>query len=189
MAYVHDFEVKGPYLQPAGTYKTADSDKYDSAPLMQWPSNNYFSHIKKDASFITESLLKDSPANNYIADKVFGMQKNVQSVNLKHTANLLYERCRLHKLHLDEIEKSHLDVQARRFGAQINNFPDRAKQLSNLESQLLQLDQQRREEELSFWKDTVELRSKLLEQADQYKTASNRLNLFSSLEYEYGKSL
>jgi hypothetical protein len=78
-----------------------------------------------------------------------------------------------------------MEIQEKLFGIQINNFPDRAKRLSNLEGQLLQLEGQRRDEEIAFWKDTVELRAKLFEHAVAYKDAKQRFSILSDVEGKY----
>ena len=92
----------------------------------------------------------------------------------------------MHKQHIQDIDHTHLKVQENLFGVKINNFPDKARRLSNLEGQLLQLESQRRDEELAFWKDTVELREKLFESASDYKAISNRYSIFSDVEAKHG---
>ena len=79
------------------------------------------------------------------------------------------------------------DVLEGEFGVKINNSPDKAKRLSNLEGQLLQLEIQRRDEQIAFWKDTVELREKLFEGAATYKDANHRYSIFSDVEEKYGR--
>ncbi|MHC4187808.1 MAG: hypothetical protein ACYSRQ_06410, partial [Planctomycetota bacterium] len=122
-----------------------------------------------------------------IADQVFGNQKQSEYLGLKHLANLFYERCKLHKQHIKEIDRTHIKVQENLFGVKINNSPDKVRRLSNLEGQLLQLESQRRDEELTFWKDTVELRDKLFEGASTYKDAKHRYSVFSDVEAKYDR--
>jgi len=52
---------------------------------------------------------------------------------------------------------------------------------------LLQLEQSRRDEELAFWKDTVELREKLFENSVDYRAAKHRESIFSDVETDYGR--
>ena len=59
--------------------------------------------------------------------------------------------------------------------------------MTNLQSQLLQLEQQRREEELAFWKDTVELRKELFESATDYRNTRHRYSIFSQVEEKYDR--
>jgi hypothetical protein len=122
-----------------------------------------------------------------MADQVFGHQKEQQYVGLRHLSNLFLERSRLYKQHVRDIDHRHMEIQGKLFGVKINNFPDRAKRLSNLEGQLLQLEAQRRDEELAFWKDTMELRAKLFEHAAAYKDSRHRYSVFSAVEAQYDR--
>lgn len=157
-------------------------------PLLQWPEKGYFEKFKTDADLLQTAISPLEKSVSYtVADQVFGNQKQLEYLGLKHSANLFYERCKLHKQHIQDIDHTHIKVQERLFGAKINALPDKARRLSNLEGQLLQLEQQRRDEELAFWKDTVELREKLFESAATYKAANHRYSIFSDVEAEYGR--
>jgi len=103
-------------------------------------------------------------------------------VNLRHAGNLFHERCRLHKQHIRDIDHRHSQILERLFLAKINSAPDSVRRLSNLENQLLQLESQRRDAELAFWKDTVELRDKLFEGAGAYKAAEHNYSVFAGVE-------
>ncbi len=112
---------------------------------------------------LLQEALVGTPSNSFLASQmVFGNELKQRQCNLRHQANLFYERLDLHQQHLREIDRRHLQVQERLFGVEINHFPDRDKQLRTLEGQLMQLEQQRRESELTFWHDTVELRGTTL---------------------------
>jgi hypothetical protein len=162
--------------------------KPDYKPLLQWPEKAYFEKFKPDADLLQKALSPLERSINYsIADQVFGNQKQQEYLGLKHLANLFYERCKLHKQHIKEIDSTHIKVQEKLFGVKINNFPDRARRLSSLEGLLLQLESQRRDEELAFWKDTVELREKLFEGASTYKDAKHRYSVFADVEADYGR--
>jgi len=181
------YELRNLYFQQSPGSAKQEEKKYDQPPLLQWPANGYFDKLKPDAQLLQKVLI---PIVEYstgkLSEQVFGDQLKQQHVNLEHMANLFYERCKLHKRHIDDINDRHIKVQGRLFGVEINNFPDRSKQLNTLEGQLMQLEQQRREEELAFWKDTVELREKLFENAGEYKAARHRYQIFSDVEAEYG---
>jgi len=162
--------------------------KYDHPPLLQWPTNGYFDKLKPDKDLLQQAI---APLDNYktkkLSERVFGNELNQQNINLKHAANLFYERCKLNKSHIQDIDDRHIKVQERLFGVEINNFPDRAKQMSTLEGQLMQLEQQRREEELAFWNDTVELRKQLFESAGEYRDTKHRHSIFSHVEDKYAR--
>jgi len=180
------YELRNLYFQQS--QYSAEQAKPDYPLFLQWPDKGYFEKFKPDADLLQKALSPLEKATTYsVADQVFGNQKQLEYLGLKHSANLFYERCKLHKQHIKDIDDSHIKVQERLFGAKINSLPDKARRLSNLESQLLQLESQRRDEELAFWKDTVELREKLFESAAQYKTANHRYSIFSDVEAKYGR--
>ncbi|MFC1781388.1 hypothetical protein ACFLZ8_03935 [Planctomycetota bacterium] len=183
MAYSTTSELQELYFQHSFDHIKPNYEFRDS--LLQWPFNNYFNRFKPDAFLLDRSLSIIEKPSHSIAEQVFGNQKEQQYIGLKHTANLLYERAILHQQHTRDIDHRHMQIQEKLFGVQINNFPDKARRQSNLESQLLQLEQQRRDEELAFWKDSTEIRDKLFENAVIYKTIKNRYSVFSDVENQY----
>ena len=180
------YELRKLYLEQSQYSAKPTKPVYPS--LLQWPEKGYFEKFKLDADLLQKAIspLTKSTTGS-IADQVFGNQKQSEYLGLKHVANLFYERCKLHKQHIKEIDSTHITVQEKLFGVKINNSPDKAKRLSNLEGQLLQLESQRRDEELVFWKDTVDLREKLFEGAATYKDANHRYSIFSDVEEKYGR--
>jgi len=125
--------------------------------------------------------------NKTVSEQIFGNEIKQQYISLKHAANLFYERCKLNKQHIQDIDQRHLEIQEKKFGAEINHTPENSKRLTSLEGQLLQLEQARRDEELAFWKDTVELREKLFENSIDYRAAKQRESIFSDVETDYGR--
>ena len=180
------YELRNLYFQQS--LYSAQPVKPEYPLLLQWPSNGYFEHFQPDAQTLQEAL---SPVNaaklDSVADQVFGHQKQLEQLNLNHLSNLFYERCQLHKQHIQDIDHRHMQIQEKKFGVEINLTPDNSKRLSNLEGQLLQLEQARRDEELAFWKDTVELREKLFENSVDYRAAKHRESIFSDVEADYGR--
>lgn len=172
-------------------YPVNDASSRDSAEALpeyslysvEWPKTGYPGILRSDAYLFHRVLLPDPYAvHGSIADQVFGEQKRQGHTDLAHLMNILHERSRLHNQHLRDMDHRHMQIQERLFCVTINNTPDRAKRQSNLESQLLQLEQQRREEELAFWKDTVDVREKLFEAASAYTAARHRYSLFADVE-------
>ena len=178
------YELRNLYLQQGLGY--VKEDKYCKPPLLQWPENGYFERFRQDSELFEKALDLQMPClSGNVSEQIFGSEIKKQYTGLKHLAHLLYERAKLHKNHVTEINDSHIKIQEQKFGVEINNFPDRSKRLSNLEGQLLQLEQQRRDEELAFWKDTVELREKLFSGASQYSSAKQRYSVLSGMEGKY----
>jgi hypothetical protein len=181
------YELRKLYFQQSRYAAAEDIKKDDSPPLLQWPSNGYFEKLKPDADLLQQAL-SPRAENQYddLSAQVFGQELRTHHISLQHQAHLFYERCRLHQRHIRDIDERHLEIQGNRFGVEINNFPDRSRRLGTLEGQLLQLEQQRRDEELAFWKDTVELREKLFEGAAVYSDTRHRYAIVSDAEEAHG---
>ena len=131
------------------------------------------------AEFLTPAYFSESEST---AELVFGPQTHRLKLSLEHVANLIAERSRLHKRQHDDINARHLQIQERLFGARLHARLDGYRRATKLEQVLLQLDEQRRREEVQFWKDTVELRDKLFEQAGDYHALHQRRSLLESFE-------
>jgi hypothetical protein len=177
------YELRNLYFQQSRY--SAKQTEPDYPLFLQWPSSSYLEKFKPDADLLQKALSPVEKSAYSIADQVFGNQTRQQHTNLAHLGNLLEERSRIYHEHVRDIDHRNLEIQEKLFGVQINYFPDRAKRLSNLEGQLLNLEQQRRDEELAFWKDTVELRQGLFESAAAYKDAKHRYSVFSDVEAQY----
>ena len=181
------YELKNIYFQPS-CYSTSKEEKEPDYPsLLAWPTNGYFSRLNTDRDLLREALSpRRESASDNLSERVFGSELKNQYIDLKHVVNLLQERIELHRKHLQEIDERHIKVQENLFGVEINRFPDRNKQRRTLEGQLIQLEGQRREEEIDFWKDTVELRKQLFEASSNYRDTKHRYSVFSQVEETYG---
>ena len=177
-------ELRRYYLQQS-QYSVTPPQPYQP-PLIHWPRTGYFDRFDPDTKLLEKSLHPEPAQDSHsIAEQVFGNQQRQEYTSLKHLAHLLRERAELHRQHICDIDQRHIEIQEKLFGIKINNTPDKAKRQSGLESQILQLEQQRRDEELAFWKDTVELREKLFEGASTYAAAKHRYAVFSRVEDQH----
>ena len=167
---------------------SAKEDKSYEPLLLQEPLKGYFKKLKPDADLLQKALIPESYSQEQsVSEQIFGNDIKQQYIGLKHAANLFAERCQIHKNHLQEIDRRHMEAQEKLFGVKINNSSDKSKRLTSLEGQLAQLEKERREEDLAFWKDTVELREKLFEGAGNYKDAKHRSRIFSDVEADYDR--
>jgi len=166
--------------EPSLPYEQPDS-------LFQWPGNRYFDNLKKDVPLLHESLSPQPEAQEYpstLADQVFGHQKREQRISVKHLINLLYERSRFHYRHLKDIDSRLMDCHSRLSVARMLS-PMRADMGQvNLERLIVALEKERRKEELSFWKDSRELRQELFEHTREYGATARRARMLSGLEGE-----
>lgn len=143
--------------------------------------------FRRDALTLAEMLRPVYlPADTPLAQQVFGSQMRQQKLSVEHILNLINERTVLHKRILDDIAHSHMDMQGQLYGARLHaNMDGHARELKVLRF-LLQLDEQRRREEVDFWKDTAELREKLFEVAGEYQALRHRTSVFESIEPREG---
>jgi plasmid replication initiation protein len=158
---------------------------YDS--LLQWPRNGYFDRLRPDAILLQEAIAFDcGPQAATVAEQVFGSQARQQRISLKHLANILYERALLHRGHLKDIDHRLMEFQERLSIVKMHFPVDGGKTQQNLEKILLDLETQRHDEELGFWKDSTEVRQQLFENAATYSATRHRKDLLCGVEGEYG---
>ena len=186
MAYNTTSELRELYFQNSGysLAKPADSS-YDS--LLQWPSNGYFERLKPDAALLKEALTSyPSPETSTVAEQVFGNQARQERIGLKHLVNILYERAFLDARHLKEINRRLMDCHEKLSIIKMHFPLDGGRSQQNLERLIVDLEKQRRDEELNFWKDTTEIREKLFENAATYSATQHRKQILCGVEDEYG---
>jgi hypothetical protein len=150
------------------------------------PEYEGFEGIQKDTATLAEMLTPVSLPGEYqsLAEQVFGSQARQQRLSMRHLANLLEERVKLHQRHLKDIAHRDMHIQERLFGAQLHWKLDGGRRATNLEKILVELDKDKRQEELALWKDTAELRTKMFELAGEYGALQHRLSLLEDVEYE-----
>jgi len=184
MTYNDSAKLRELYFQhsPYPANPTASNETcYDS--LLQWPPTGYFEKLKPDAALLKEAL---NPYPNLsastVADQVFGAQARQQKINLKHLANILYERASLHAKHLREIDRRLMQCHEKLSILKMHFPIDAGRTQQNLERLILQLEQERRTEEINFWKDTTEIRQNLFEDAAEYGATKRRKHMLSAVE-------
>lgn len=177
------YELRTLYFQQKKDSLDSYEDHIHSYSMVPLPTDWNFKSLRLDVDLMQDAFkYRSDPAAASIAQQVFGSELKKHTVGLKHAAHLLSERSALHQRHLKEIDRRHIEAQEKLFGAQINHTPENAKRVLNLEGQLAQLDKERRDEEVAFWKDTVELRQQLLESGWNYRDAHQRSEVFSDVE-------
>jgi len=72
-----------------------------------------------------------------IAEQIFGSQAQRQKLSLEHLFNLIDERSILHRRHLTEIQRRHMDVHAQMEAAKLNHKLDNGRMASQLQSALI----------------------------------------------------
>ena len=146
-----------------------------SAYLVTWPAS--YAVLAAEKPFLDEALEKPDYDKASLADRVFGRQIKHTRLSARRLAKLLDERCALHYTHMAEIRHQNLKCQEYLFVAKLHAQADGGRRLSSLEKLLVQLESDKRREDLVFWKDSVELRNALFEKAQEYATARDRASI------------
>ena len=159
---------------------------YDS--LLQWPRNGYFDRFKPDVVLLQEALASYSgPQASTVAEQVFGNQARQQRISLRHFANILYERALLHRSHVKDIDRRLMEFQEKLSIIKMHFPLDGGRTQQTLEKLIIDLETQRHDEELGFWKDSTEVRQQLFENAATYSATRHRQGVLCGVEGEYGR--
>jgi hypothetical protein len=186
MAYDTNAQVRDSYL---GLSPYCDVSReglaYDS--LLQWPRNGYFDRFRPDAALLQEALTAYcGPQAATVAEQVFGNQARQQRISLRHFANTLYERALLHKSHVKDIDRRLMEFQEKLSIIKMHFPLDGGRTQQTLEKIILDLEKQRHDEELGFWKDSTEIRQQLFEDAATYSATRHRKDLLCGVEDGHG---
>ncbi|MFC1794067.1 hypothetical protein ACFL3Q_10830 [Planctomycetota bacterium] len=182
MAYNRTAEMRELYFQQSQySVDKPEDPSYDS--LLQWPSNGYFDKFRSDAVLLKQTLTSyANPQASTVAAQVFGIQAREQRIGLQQKSNVLYERAFLHSGHLKEIDRCLMNCYERLSILKMHFPLDGGRTQQNLEKTVLQLEQERRTEEINFWKDSAEIREKLFEDAGVYSATRRRENMLLGVE-------
>jgi hypothetical protein len=156
---------------------------YSYGPVLSWPSESWFEKFKLDARLLKEALSPSAvPRDATLAEQVFGSQARQQKIGLGHLANVLYERALLHQRHLRDIDWRLVDCQDRLSVLKMHFPMDGGRPQQHLEKLILELEKERHEEEIGFWKDSAEIRQQLFENAATYGAAKRRQDMLYGVE-------
>lgn len=160
-------------LEPACSYGS----------VLLWPPESYFEKFRFDAALLKEALSPcASPQAATLAEQVFGSQARQQRIGLGHLANVLYERALLHQKRLRDIAWRLVECQDRLSVLKMQFPLDGGRPQQHLEKLVIELEKERHEEETDFWKDSVEIRQQLFENAATYGAAKRREDVLSGVE-------
>lgn len=114
---------------------------------------------------------------------VFSNQAIARDVSSRQLAELITERQALARKHLEDLYEKIEEVSSRRplplrYAV---NAKDREQQLNQLERQLADMEKQKREVQVSLWRDTLELRQSLLTERREYAETRRRMSYLSNL--------
>jgi len=166
------------YCTPEGA-----TPSYPCSPLLQGSSNTYFEKFQLDAALLQEALSPYAGRQDAtLAEQVFGSQARQGRIDLTHLANILHERALLHKNRLRDINHRLVDCQDRLSVLKMHFLLDGGKAQQHLEKLIMELENQRHDEEVNFWKDSTEIRQQLFENAATYGAAKRRQDMLCGVE-------
>jgi hypothetical protein len=152
------------------------------------PSIQWVRSLDAEKPTLDDALLKEAlsayagPREATLAEQVFGSQARQQRIGLKHLANVLYERTLLHNKRLGDIDHQLTDF-LDRLSVLKMHFPlGEGRSQQQLEKLVIELERQRYEEQVSFWKDGAEIRQQLFESAAAYSSAQRRKDMLYGVE-------
>jgi hypothetical protein len=181
-----------PYsLQKACLTSGAYAQRREDPPsvVIKWPRDAYAGLFRQDTDLCQEALGRPAPVpDEDLASRVFGNQLRQKWISVQHLANLLYERASLYSRHVADIKSRHIQIQEELFRQRLMLPHQLDRNQLALESLLLQLEKDRRQEELDFWNDTRDIRETLFESAGEYQSASHRAELLGGLGGIYGRA-
>jgi len=158
-----------------------EQHSYDS--LLQWPRNGYFDRFRPDSTLLHQALSSYcAPQASTVAEQVFVNQARQQGISLRHFANILYERALLHRSHVKDIDRRLMEFQEKLSILKMHFPLDGGRTQQTLEKLIIDLEKQRHDAELGFWKDSTEIRHGLFENAATYSATRHRKDILCGVE-------
>lgn len=152
-------------------------------PLLAGSRGGYFEKFRFDAALLKEALSPYAGRHDAtLAEQIFGSQARLGRISLAHLANILHERALLHSHRLGDLNHRLVDCQDRLSVLKMHFPLDGGKAQQHLEKLILELESQRHEEEINFWKDSTEIRQQLFENAATYGQAKRRQDMLEGVE-------
>ncbi len=173
-----------------------EEDHYPNLFPARASSDSPLSHLDLSGDLLASALRNDlaqlkaystlthSQDGGTLAEKVFGQHLEEQKASGHHLGALLSERWRLYHDHIEDLRN------------EINDLRNRLNMVArpyvilhpmigaNLERALFKLESDARKEQVEFWKDSAEIRDKMLDVAHEYRKGVDRSRLFGQGELE-----
>jgi len=186
MAYNNITSFEAPYGNCSRCTDREGTSPVDQFDPERWYKNNCFEKFHRDAALLKEALSPSAGQRDAtLAEQVFGGQARQQRIGLGHLANVLYERAMLHKKHLRDIDWHLTDCLDRLSVLKMQLPLDGGRSQQQLEKLIIELERQRHEEEIAFWKDSADIRQQLFENAATYGAARRRKDMLYGVEAEH----
>ena len=156
--------------------------KYPADYLFQVQGNHYGSAWEKEKYVLSEALRQPEVKPETLAEQVFGNQTRQQKLQVMHEASLISARYELHHRILNDLNHRLSGLQERISIVKMLDPWGQSKQQIDLEKLLINLESQKNDEHLAFWKDTLKVRQEMFTGVREYQSARQRATIFKDLE-------
>ena len=156
--------------------------KYAADYLLQWQGRRYGNSWDRERYVLSEALAQPGPEVKTLAEQVFGSQVRGQKLQVMHEASLISARYELHHRILNDLNHRLYGLQERISITKMLDTWGQSKQLIDLEKLLINLEAQKNDERLAFWKDTLKVRQEMFTGVREYQSARQRATIFKDLE-------
>ena len=132
---------------------------------------------------LNELIIKPPPSVENLAEEVIKEKGMFQKASLEQTIKLISERENAKQRNIASIASEIMDLQSQLYLYKCHRYPISPdnKRKSNLERAISELENRRRQEEITCWKDTLKLWQELLTVGAEYRSTVRKTRmLFSS---------
>lgn len=165
--------------------------QYGQAPVREyvisWPADINSAPFQRDSELFQEILSVPSSSYDSLASRIFGNQLRQQKLSVRHLGNLFYERASLYSRHVRDITSRHMNVQEEIYKERLMSPVQASRRQVALEAMLVDLEKEKRKEELEFWKDSKDVREALFESAGDYQSSSHRVHMLQGFGGAYDR--
>ena len=177
-AYRQELPTGGGY----GAYEPPENDGLAVMPKVYGMQPALFDNMNIDPA---GDIIPYDP-NRSLADRVFGRQLVQGALTMAEAQRLARERERMHRRHLDELDRWHNDLLNRLSIARRPYSVATPQQVNQLERQFFQVETSRQREDLAFWQDMAEVYKNLIDASFEYRAVRDRYGLVGDLERSDG---
>lgn len=127
------------------------------------------------------SAIVENDGSKTLAERIFGAQMGQNRYTAHHLGKLLRERHRIYREHQGDLQEeiNNLSNRLKIGGGAYSVIPPQV--TANLQKNLLKLESDQRKEQIDFWKDSMEVRAKMLETTLDYQSTLSRARILGSL--------
>jgi hypothetical protein len=180
--YIYRHEHDWTDLYSKGNARESGSDSFFRPDL---EAEDYSVLSLRDTGRLLKRMEGKTGSERTLSDRVFGGQLRRGRVSIENSDKLIFQREELLKRAIREIDERR-NVVMNRLSVALRPYSGRTPQeVSRVERTLLDLESERRDAYLQFWKDAATEQKELLEIAAEYLAARDRASLLDGTASAY----